>query len=470
MSGLLLIAHGLVVRSDLPIPEWLFGWAAAMVLVVSFVGLAVLWPEPRLQEEGWRSWGATLGRVLTSRPVEILCGTAGVFLLGLVVYSGLEGTQSSTANFAPTFVYVVFWVGLVPVSVLFGDVFRAFNPWRAIGRAVAWVAQTAARGPVPAPLEYPRWLGRWPAVIGIFAFATMELVISDGSKPENIAIAALIYSALTFVAMALYGVEAWIERGEAFSVYFGLFARISPFERRGREIGLRKPLSALAALEPLPGTVPFVAVMIGSVTFDGAAEAPIWTNIAPDIANFFQNRGVAPEHARDFHPHAGADRARLRVRPLPDPAPVPGAGSARAGSAAQARLPRLRSARRRLEPVRHRRKGDQLRRDLLERDLVLPGPFRGCRARGRPDARARPRAGDLRPGQARRALPVLDAWRDDRLHESGPLATVAGEYLMPPIAHAGHWLISLSYFAPVIGFLIWLAIVQIRDRRRGDDD
>ena len=49
-----LIAHGLVSRSDLPIPEWLFGWAAAMVLVVSFVALAVLWPEPRLQEERWR--------------------------------------------------------------------------------------------------------------------------------------------------------------------------------------------------------------------------------------------------------------------------------------------------------------------------------------------------------------------------------------------------------------------------------
>ena len=43
-------AHGLVQRSNLPIPEWLFGWAAAMVLVVSFVALAVLWPEPRLQK------------------------------------------------------------------------------------------------------------------------------------------------------------------------------------------------------------------------------------------------------------------------------------------------------------------------------------------------------------------------------------------------------------------------------------
>jgi hypothetical protein len=36
------------------------------------------------------------------------------------------------------------------------------------------------------------------------------------------------------------------------------------------------------------------------------------------------------------------------------------------------------------------------------------------------------------------------------------------------LAHAGHWLVNLSYFLPVIGFLVWLAFVQIRDRRRGD--
>ena len=297
MSGVLLIAHGLVVRSDLPIPEWLFGWAAAMVLVVSFVGLAVLWPDPKLQEEGWRPLPDGFGWVITSRPVEIVCGAFGVFLLGLVVYSGLEGTQSSTANFAPTFVYVIFWVGLVPASVLLGDVFRAFNPWRAVGRGVAWVARTAARGPIPAPLEYPDRLGRWPAVAGIFAFATMELVVSNGSKPENVAIATLVYSALTFVAMALYGVEAWIDRGEAYSVYFNLFSRLSVFERRGHAIGLRKPLSGLPSLDPLPGTVALVAVMIGSVTFDGAAEAPLWTSIAPHLSDFFHSIGVAPEHA-----------------------------------------------------------------------------------------------------------------------------------------------------------------------------
>jgi hypothetical protein len=289
------LAHGFVVRSDLPIPEWLFGWAAAMVLVVSFVALAVLWPDPRLQQEGWRPLPRGLGRRLTSRPVEIACGAIGVFLLGLVIYSGLRGTQTATANFATTFIYVIFWLGLVPASVLLGDVFKAFNPWRAIGRAVAWIARGAARGPLPAPLAYPPWLGRWPAAAGIFAFAAMELVASNGDRPENLAIATLIYSALTFIAMALYGVEAWIERGEAFSVYFNLFSRLSPIETRDGVVGYRRPLSGLPALEVLPGTVPLIAVMIGSVTFDGAAEAPIWTGIAPDISRFFRDLGLAPQ-------------------------------------------------------------------------------------------------------------------------------------------------------------------------------
>jgi hypothetical protein len=35
-----------------------------------------------------------------------------------------------------------------------------------------------------------------------------------------------------------------------------------------------------------------------------------------------------------------------------------------------------------------------------------------------------------------------------------------------PIAHAGHWLISIAYFLPVVAFLAWLAITQIRERRR----
>lgn len=294
-----LFAHagGLIGRSDLPIPEWLFGWAAAMVLVISFVALAILWPEPKLERESWRPLPGGIGRILASRPVEILCGAIGVGLLGIVVYAGLQGTQSPAANFAPTFVFVIWWIGLVPVSVLFGDVFRAFNPWRAIGRAVGWTASRVARSGLPAPLSYPERLGHWPAAAGVFAFAVLELVRSGGDQPDTVAVATLVYSALTFVAMALYGVEAWCERGEGFSVYFNLFARISVFETRDRELGVRPLLSGLAHLRAGPGTAALLAVMIGSVTFDGAGEAPIWTGLSPDLTRWFSDLGLGPQSA-----------------------------------------------------------------------------------------------------------------------------------------------------------------------------
>ena len=102
--------------------------------------------------------------------------------------------------------------------------------------------------------------------------------------------------------MSLYGVEAWIGRGEAFSVYFNLFSRISPFERRGREVGVRRPLSGLTCFDPgLPGTVALLAVAIGGVSFDGASEGALWAGVVPELTDFFESlglgRGVAVDAA-----------------------------------------------------------------------------------------------------------------------------------------------------------------------------
>ena len=206
---------------------------------------------------------------------------------------------------------MIFWLALVPLSVLFGDVFRAFNPWRAIGAGGGLGGADGRARPAARRRSSTRSgsaTGRPPP--GIFAFAALELVASSGDKPENVAIAALVYSAATFVAMALYGVDRWIERGEAFSVYFNLFSRISPVTRRGDELGLRAPLSGLAELEPVAGTVPLLAVIIGSVTFDGVAEAPLWTGMAPDIAEFFESLGFSPEQALEATFLVGPGRVR----------------------------------------------------------------------------------------------------------------------------------------------------------------
>jgi hypothetical protein len=266
-------AHGLIGRQDLPIPQWLFGWAAAIVLVVSFVALTSLWTSPQLQDGHERS----LFRM--PRWVEPLCGAVGVFVFGLSVYAGFAGTQIPTNNLIDTMVYVIFWVGFVAVNALFGDVFKAFNPWRAIARFVAWIARWVTAGETPAPLPYPRRLGRWPAAIGIFAFAWVELIYVNKQDPSTLSILVLAYAAAQLVGMSLYGIDAWNDRGDAFANYFAMFARLSAFARRGDEVVLRRPLSGVTSLELVPGTIPLLVTMIGSTSFDGFSQGSAWAGL-----------------------------------------------------------------------------------------------------------------------------------------------------------------------------------------------
>lgn len=285
-------AHGFFDRTDLPIPQWLFGWAAACVLVVSFAAMGALWSTPKLGNGSWRPLPAIAGRVLAGWPAEVLCGAAGAALLVIVVWSGLAGHQAVDHNFAPTFAYVIFWVGLVPASVLFGDVFRAFNPWRAIARLAAWAASRVAGGPLRASLRYPPRLGCWPAALTLLAFAALELVAYGGSEPRTIALATIVYSVTVFAGMALFGIDQWLERGEGFSVYFNLFSRLSVFERRAGTMGLRPPLTGLATVPRLAGTPFLLAVMIGAVTFDGASEGLLGQEAIPDLQRAAESFGL----------------------------------------------------------------------------------------------------------------------------------------------------------------------------------
>ena len=277
-------AHGLVQRSNLPIPEWLFGWAASIVLVVSFVALAALWPRPRLEDRPpWRPLPGGIGRVLGSRAVERLCGAIGVALLVIVVLAGYLGSGTALDNLAPTFILITFWVGLVFASALFGDVFRAFSPWRAIGRLLP-----RSEGLRP----YPEQLGRWPAAAGLLVFTWIELASGWGEDPALLVTAALGYTLLTLAAQVVWGVESWSRCGETFSVYYNLFARIAPFEARDRVVGVRPPLAGLPRLEAAPGTVALVAVMIGTVTFDGLSQGRLWSDIAVALNDVVTAVGV----------------------------------------------------------------------------------------------------------------------------------------------------------------------------------
>ena len=285
MSFFLPVAHALVARKDLPVPAWLFAWAASIVLIVSFFALSSGWRKPRFEDERWRPLSAGFSRVALSGLLQVLCGATGVFLLGLSIYAGLRGTEAPDRNFALTFLFVTVWLGFPVLSVIFGDVFRAFNPWRAVGRAIGG-AFSAIVGQRPAHFAYPERLGRWPAAVGLLAVVWLEVVygasggVAVGLSPHAAGVAALVYSLYTLAMMAVFGAEKWCARGEVFSVYFGMFSQLGLFGVKDGRLGRRLPLSASTHWATVPGSAALVIASIASTSFDGAQEGALKDAIA----------------------------------------------------------------------------------------------------------------------------------------------------------------------------------------------
>jgi hypothetical protein len=283
-----LFAHGIVGRADLPIPVELFAAAAAAVLVVSFVALAAGWSRPRLER------APALPLVRIPLAAEVLLGALGAGAFAVTVYAGLAGTSNQRDNLAPWAVYVAFWIGVPFATLLFGNVFRLVSPWRAIGRLTGWVAVRVARGGLPEPLPYPDRLGHWPAAAGILGFTLCELCWAAAKDPAPLAVLMLVYLAVQLVGMSLYGVEAWTRRGDAFGVWFGLLARLAPVGRRadGRLV-LRPPVVSATRLAATAGTTALLLVAIGSTGFDGAKEGPLFNNVVTDLQDAFTGLGAS---------------------------------------------------------------------------------------------------------------------------------------------------------------------------------
>ncbi|MDP9418362.1 MAG: hypothetical protein M3P48_11175 [Actinomycetota bacterium] len=269
------LAHGIAGRQDLPIPYSFALWGAAATLVVSFVLLGVLWRSPRLR-------GEAAGRPLPPGPASVLDSAAvrwalRILGLALTAYIGaavLLGPDLAT-NPAPRAVYVLFWVGLVPLSVLFGPVWRRLNPLRTLHLLLSSALRVA---PHEGLLPLPRRLGYWPAAVGLFAFVWLELVFPDPAALSVIRTWFALYAGGHLIASALYG-QRWFDRGDAFEVWSDAFGRLSVLGRRrdGRLV-VRNPLDGMASRGPAPGLVAVVSVLLGSTAYDGLSSDPGWVS------------------------------------------------------------------------------------------------------------------------------------------------------------------------------------------------
>ena len=247
--------------------------------MLSFVALGALWRRPQLERHAaGRPLPAGLERVLRSQALRILAGAVSAGLLVVIFLAALIGEPSSAVNLAPTFVFVLFWLGVVLLQVLFGNVWSVLNPWLAVASGVAWAWRKLGLSWEP-PLTYPERLGVWPGAFLLFCFTALELCYAEPANPRALALAIALYSYSMWFGMAAVGRDAWTRNGDGFAIYFGLFARIAPFGERDGRLIVRWPLTGLAGALERPGMLAFIAVMLGSVGFDGFSRSAMWQDL-----------------------------------------------------------------------------------------------------------------------------------------------------------------------------------------------
>ena len=320
-------AHGFGQRTELPVPLGYFLIRAGLAVALSFVLISVL---VKISAEGsyWRfnligsGWSkAMLTSPLSLLPVKLL----SVFLLGLVIATGFVGDSSPLLNFSPTFVWIVWWVGLAIGVALIGNIWALINPWKILfGWAEGLYRMIGPGRELSLEKEYPAKYGIWPALALFLIYIWIQDAYPKSDVPTQIAIMAVVYSVITLGGMVIFGKHQWLRKGEAFTVVFGLLSRFSATEVRvndrgtcqacstecldlngecidcyecfqrsnDREINVRPFAIGLGRNEPVTNDVlALVVLMLATVTFDGFSATSAWAEFQTFIVELFGSGG-----------------------------------------------------------------------------------------------------------------------------------------------------------------------------------
>src|SRR5688500_12036088 len=170
------LAHGVGSRTDLPIPLGLAIYGAGAAILLSFAILLTFWRKPKIGDASSGRPVPTAMQALVDAPL-FRGGVQAVALAlaAFVVAVAFAGPSDTARNLAPWVLYVTFWVGLVPASLLLGPVWRLANPLRLLHRGLRTVL------PAPPAADRLPALGLWPAAVSLFAFLWLELVFPGRS-------------------------------------------------------------------------------------------------------------------------------------------------------------------------------------------------------------------------------------------------------------------------------------------------
>ena len=243
------------------------GWViagGALAVLVSFAAVSLL---PRLAMKV-----PSPVRPLSPGVAQGMSLVSALVLAGLIAM-GFIGPRDPVENLLPLAIWTLWWVEIVMLHPLFGNLWEALNPFA--GPAAVLRGKLGQEEGAP-PTRYPAWASYWPAVLIFFGFAWFQLVWPAPEDPAILATAVLVYLAVSFAGVLVFGVREWLGKADPFAVFLAQLGAAAPFGRGG----LRWPGAGLLALPVLPlSGMLFVLLTLGTITFDGFANTFAWLSL-----------------------------------------------------------------------------------------------------------------------------------------------------------------------------------------------
>ncbi len=289
----LLPQHGVGGSTDLPVPFLYAVVGASWALTISFAVLAFAWKEPRLQPTAGERPGGGAGPWAAAQPgggagpwaaerpggdgqaeparrpwLAVLGALLAAWFLGALFLGPDDASNPGIGAF-----YVLVWVGLVPLALLAGHVWKDLSPWR----SVQWLVGRVTGRPDGFVVYRPAW-GYWPAAAGLFAFVWLELASPDAGSVDAVRTWVAVYVVVTVAGGVVFG-PRWFDRADPFDVYSAVVARLAPLVR-DRRLAPHNPLRSLPLLPVAPGIVAAVSVLLGSTAFDSFSASEAWQSAA----------------------------------------------------------------------------------------------------------------------------------------------------------------------------------------------
>jgi hypothetical protein len=271
------LAHGGDRAFVLLMPTGYYLAGGTLAVAATFLLLAFL---PRGISD--RLAGARMPLLTLCPPSPVAISLLSFLFLGILLATGLFGSRDPLANPLPLTIWTLWWVGFTLATAIFGNLWSYVNPWAGPQRLVLRLT-----GQIKPPLRYPTGFGYWPAIVLFLGFAWFELIDLAPDDPERLAVAVGAYWLFTFIAVVLFGEDAWLGRAEPFSVFFRFIGGLSPLlwspagdDEPRRRLSLAFPGTALLDRCPLPPSgALFILLTLASVSFDGLAKTFWWLGL-----------------------------------------------------------------------------------------------------------------------------------------------------------------------------------------------